>query len=59
MKLSRYAKKIGISYSTALRWFHDGPIKGYQVVMVVKEIASGVNDSRPKLTALLQDRSIT
>ncbi len=33
--------------------------KGYQVASVVKEIASGVNDSRPKLLALLRDRSIT
>src|SRR5229473_7479780 len=31
MKLSQYAKQQGISYSTALRWFHDGVIKGYQV----------------------------
>ena len=33
--------------------------KGYQVAQVVKEIASGVNDSRPKLLALLKDTSIT
>jgi putative resolvase len=112
MKLSQYAKKQGISYSTALRWFHDGAIKGYQapsgtiivgedekskpqsqriaiyarvsspehrenlerqaerlthyctvkgyqIATVVKEIASGVNDSRPKLLALLKDQSIT
>jgi putative resolvase len=30
MKLSQYAKQQGISYSTALRWFHQGAIKGYQ-----------------------------
>jgi putative resolvase len=30
MKRSRYARKIGISDSTALRWFHSGAIKGYQ-----------------------------
>ena len=30
MKLSAFAKRQGISYSTALRWFHDGVIKGYQ-----------------------------
>jgi predicted site-specific integrase-resolvase len=34
-------------------------VKGYQVKQVVKEIASGVNDSRPKLLALLKDTSIT
>jgi predicted site-specific integrase-resolvase len=33
--------------------------RGYQVAQVVKEIASGVNDSRPKLLALLQDTSVT
>ena len=33
--------------------------KGYQVNKVVKEIASGVNDSRPKLLALLEDQTIT
>src|SRR6266516_4943099 len=33
--------------------------RGYQVAQVVKEIASGVNDSRPKLVGLLQDASIT
>ncbi len=112
MKLSQYAKQQGISYSTALRWFHDGVVKGYQapsgtiivveenrpatvqervaiyarvssaehrenlerqaerlthycmtrgyqVAQVVKEIASGVNDSRPKLLSLLKDSSIT
>lgn len=32
---------------------------GYQIAQVVKEIASGVNDSRPKLLALLKDTSIT
>src|SRR5262249_32021236 len=33
--------------------------RGYQVVQVVKEIASGVSDSRPKLLALLKDTSVT
>lgn len=33
--------------------------KGYQVSKVVKEIGSGVNDTRPKLLALLEDVSIT
>jgi|SRR5215469_15997087 len=30
MKLSQYAKQQGISYSTALRWWHQGVISGYQ-----------------------------
>jgi len=111
MKLSQYAKQQGISYRTALRWFRDGTIqgyqapsgtiivteqekpqsvqkgaiyarvssseqrenlerqaerlsqyctvRGYQVAMIVKEIASGVNESRPKLLSLLKDTSIT
>jgi putative resolvase len=113
MKLSEYARRQGISYRTALRWFRAGTIKGYQaptgtiivtegevapsaqpekvaiyarvsspthrehlerqaarladycaargypVAQVVKEIASGVNDSRPQLLALLKDSSIT
>jgi predicted site-specific integrase-resolvase len=32
--------------------------RGYQVAKVVKEIGLGVNDSRPKFLALLEDRSI-
>jgi predicted site-specific integrase-resolvase len=112
MKLSQYAKQQGISYSTALRWWHQGVIRGYQapsgtiiveaeakphtredrvaiyarvssaehrenlerqverlvqyctvrgyqVTQIVKEIASGVNDSRPKLLALLKDQQTT
>jgi putative resolvase len=30
MKLSLYAKQQGISYRTALRWWKDGLVKGYQ-----------------------------
>lgn len=33
--------------------------KGWQVSQVVKEIASGVNDNRPKLIDILRDDSIT
>lgn len=33
--------------------------KGYQLAAVVKEIASGVNDSRPKFLALLRDPTMT
>jgi putative resolvase len=112
MKLSQYAKQQGISYSTALRWWHQGAIRGYQapsgtiivdteakppareekvviyarvssaehkehlerqverlaqyctvrgyqVAQVVQEIASGVNESRPQLLALLKDQQAT
>ncbi len=30
MKLSQYAKQIGISYRTAWRWYKSGEIEGYQ-----------------------------
>jgi predicted site-specific integrase-resolvase len=30
MKLSQYAKQVGISYRTAWRWFKAGEIEGYQ-----------------------------
>src|SRR5215472_4045577 len=113
MKLSQYARRQGISYRTALRWWKAGQIKGYQaptgtiiiedqtperakivqrvaiyarvssrehqlnlerqaerlqdycaakgyqIATVVKEIASGVNDARPKFLALLRDPTIT
>ncbi|MEP7286677.1 MAG: IS607 family transposase [Chloroflexota bacterium] len=110
MKLSAYARKVGITYKTALKWYHAGKIKGqqmdtgtilideekpmvtegtavyarvsssenrdnlttqaerlvgyciakgYQINWVVKEIGSGVNDSRPKFLALLADPTVT
>ena len=116
MKLSAYAKKYGITYRTAFRWWQQGQIKGfqkpsgtiivtegeeeapvakkvvtpvviyarvsspkqkdsldrqvsrlegycaakgYQVGRIVKEIGSGVNDSRRKFLALLSDPKIT
>ena len=33
--------------------------RGYRVVKLVKEVGSGVNDSRPKLLSLLRDPLIT
>lgn len=115
MKLSDYARKIGISYRTAWRWYKSGRLKGYQaetgtiiiteplpdviaptpenkvaiytrvsasenkdnletqakrlmdycaakgyqIAAIVKEIGSGVNDTRPKLIKLLTDPTIT
>src|SRR5215472_762270 len=115
MKLSEYAKKYGITYRTAFRWWQNGQIKGfqkpsgtiivteseeeapvakkvvtpvviyarvsspkqnehlerqvarledycagrgYQVGRIVKEIGSGVNDSRRKFLALLSDPKV-
>jgi predicted site-specific integrase-resolvase len=31
MKLSVYARQMGISYRTAFRWFKSGKIKGCQM----------------------------
>lgn len=111
MRLSTYARKMGVSYKTAYRWWKAGKLDafqldtgtiivrepeqrsvlpsvalyarvssadqkedlerqmqrlkdyaashGYQVSRVVTEIASGLNDSRPKLLKLLTDLSIT
>ena len=114
MKLSDYARKIGISYRTAWRWYKSGRLKGYQVdtgtiiiteplpdviaptlkkvaiytrvsasenkdnletqakrlmdycaakgyqvAAIVKEIGSGVNDTRPKLLKLITDPTIS
>jgi len=36
----------------------DGQAKGYPVAAVVKEIGSGVNDTRPKLLKLLTDPTV-
>ena len=109
MKLSDYAKKIGITYKTAYRWWKAGHLnayqtptgtiivndkpkaeavevalyarvssadqkedverqmqrllsyaaaKGYAVSQVVTEIASGLNDNRPKLMKLLTNPKI-
>jgi predicted site-specific integrase-resolvase len=115
MKLSVYAREVGVSYRTAFRWFKSGKIqgrqmdtgailitepicepqtlerpvkvaiyprvsaaenkddldgqtdrlrdyctaKGYPVAWMVKEIGSGVNDTRPKLMKLLTDPSVS
>src|SRR5437016_3651806 len=111
MKLSQYAKKAGISYKTAWRWYKAGTLdayqtptgmvvvrdpqmervgtgrivlyarvssadqksdlerqvqrlrdyaaaRGYQVAKEVTEIASGLNDSRPKFLKLLADPTL-
>lgn len=111
MKLSQYAKKVGVTYKTAWRWFKAGEIdgyqmdtgtiiitesseptppekvaiyarvsssenrsnlnaqadrlvdyciaKGWQISKIVKEVGSGVNDSRKKLLSLLTDETVT
>src|SRR5947209_2607506 len=108
MRLREYAKKMGVTYKTANRWWKAGKLdahqldtgtiiirdevvaalgvglyarvssadqkmdlerqvqrlkdyaasRGYRVTKVVQEIASGLNDHRPKLLKLLTDPSI-
>jgi len=111
MKLSQYAKKVGVTYKTAWRWYKAGTLdayqtptgmvivrdplaekpetgrialyarvssadqksdlerqvqrlrdyaaaRGYRVAKEVTEIASGLNDNRPKFLKLLADPSI-
>ena len=110
MRLSQYAKQMGVSYKTAFRWWKAGKLdayqldtgtvivrepaqpqaarsvalyarvssadqkedlerqmqrlkdyaaaKGYHVTKTVSELASGLNDSRPKFLQLLTDASI-
>jgi len=111
MRLSQYAKQMGVSYKTAFRWWRAGKLdayqldtgtvivrepahpgeaptnvalyarvssadqkedlerqmqrlkdyaaaKGYHVTKTVSELASGLNDSRPKFLKLLTDASI-
>src|SRR6266568_1044550 len=110
MRLSQYAKKMGVSYRTAFRWWKAGKLdayqldtgtlivrepvssepeasvalyarvssadqkedlarqmqrlkdyaaaRGYHVTKAVSELASGLNESRPKFLKLLTDASI-
>jgi putative resolvase len=108
MKLSEYAKQVGVTYKTAYQWWKAGQLdayqlptgtiivreakpistgvalyarvssadekedvtrqmqrlrdyaaaRGYQVVSEVTEIASGLNDERPKLKKLLTDTRV-
>jgi putative resolvase len=110
MRLSQYAKQMGVSYKTAFRWWRSGKLdayqldtgtvivrepvpseaptnvalyarvssadqkedlerqmqrlkdyaaaKGYHATKTVSELASGLNDSRPKFLKLLTDASI-
>jgi predicted site-specific integrase-resolvase len=110
MRLSQYAKKMGVSYKTAFRWWKAGKLdayqldtgtvivrepvqpqeggsvalyarvssadqkqdlerqmqrlkdyaasRGYQVSKTVSELASGLNENRPKFLKLLTDPTI-
>ncbi len=53
------AEMKGLLETQAERLVHYCEAKGYQMHQVVKEVASGVNDQRPKFLALLADTTIT
>jgi putative resolvase len=55
-RVSTAKQKDSLEQQTA-RLITYANAQGLQVVRVVKEVASGVNDDRPKLTKLLQDDS--
>ncbi len=50
MKLSQYAKKVGVTYRTAFQWWKDGQIKGYQMpsgtIVIIEE--EEAHESRPE-----------
>src|SRR5215467_8751748 len=50
MKLSQYAKMVGITYRTAFRWWQNGQIKGYQAPsgMIVVTEGEKVELRRPE-----------
>ncbi len=50
MKLSEYAKKLGISYKTALKYFREGKLKSFQThtgTIIIQE-----NESRMPLNKM-------
>jgi predicted site-specific integrase-resolvase len=47
MKLSDYAKKTGVSYRTAWRWFKEGTISGYQMPTGTIIITLPENNTNP------------
>ena len=57
MKLSSYAKKLGIHYNTAYRMFKRGQIAGYQLptgtVIIEEPVAQSViSEPRPQFVAV-------
>src|SRR2546421_12386880 len=50
MKLSQYARLVGVTYRTAFRWWQNGQIKGYQLpsgTIVVTEVDER-SESKPE-----------
>ncbi len=55
MKLSDYAKKVGISYRTAWRWWKQGNLTGYQLPSGTIIITDGYN-CKPDMIACIYAR---
>jgi predicted site-specific integrase-resolvase len=50
MKLGDYARRVGVSYRTAWRWYKSGQLSGYQVetgTIIITEPVSGTVVSVP------------
>ncbi|MHC5822694.1 MAG: IS607 family transposase [Nostoc sp.] len=56
MKLSDYAKKAGVSYKTAHRWWKAGQLKGYQIPSTGTIIIESDNPVEQELVALIYAR---
>jgi putative resolvase len=48
MKLSQYAKAVGVTYRTAFRWWQNGDIKGYQLPSGTIIVTEGENQNALK-----------
>jgi putative resolvase len=47
MKLSQYAKKVGVAYRTAFRWWQNGQLKGFQTPSGTIIITEGEDTAPP------------
>jgi predicted site-specific integrase-resolvase len=52
MKLSEYAKKVGVHYHTAWRWYRSGRIVGYQMETGTIIVTEGDHEPPPQKVAI-------
>ena len=52
MKLSDYAKKVGVHYHTAWRWYRSGRISGYQLETGTIIVTESDDAPRPQQVAI-------
>src|SRR5260370_14906977 len=48
MKLSQYAKMVGVTYRTAFRWWQNGQVKGYQTPSGTIVVTEGEEIQTPR-----------